>query len=126
MKEGIQQCLLDRLLIEGSTKSPIRCFKERPAMMYIWSSESATDVDEDVLIWQPLCNLQWLRLIDHISHAFLKAFCEWEENNIPQTQMEKDRNIQFMVKISGSNTLKDKHKLEIRIALQSKLTELFV
>ena len=118
LKEGVEQCMIERLFEGGPGLTPLRCFKEKSNMIYIWSSDTAPTIT-----WQPLCNLQWLRLIEHVSHAFLKSFCIWEENNIPKNQTEKDRNLQYMIKIMGANCLKDKHKMEIRSGLQSKLME---
>jgi hypothetical protein len=114
LMDGMKECIQTAILLDGISNCPIRCFKEKQGTLYIY-----TQVDEETdPSWKICCHDQWNRFLDILSHAFMKAFCEWEDDNeelIQSSSEQKDNHVRYMTKLSGSHAFKDKHRQELRI-----------
>ena len=106
---AIKKCIQEH--IESSENPPIRAFLQKQNTIYVMNS---SDPDSDKTDWAILsCETldQWL---DRIVHVFLQKFVKWQHENMTKIQtseLEKDKNIEYMAKING---FEDRKRSELR------------
>lgn len=106
LTNGIKKCLNDRIISEGLCSIPIRTFKEKSGVLYIFTN------DGDKKSWVICSNDKFGIMIDFIGHEMTRAFCEWQEEQ--NTSIDYDRQVAYLVKISGFKINKDRQKTDLK------------
>jgi hypothetical protein len=106
---ALKKCIQEYL--DSSENPPIRAFVQKQNTIYVMnSSDPASDkTDWIILSCEPFD--QW---IDRIIHMFLQKFVQWQHLNmtkIQESELEKDKNIEYMAKING---FEDRKRCELR------------
>lgn len=120
LMDGLKKCIQNRMLMEGLANAPIQTFTEKRNTIYVY------DVFEETapISWKICSNEVWNKLVDGLCHSFLKAFCEWEEDQedvIHSSPEKRDVHIQNMSKIS--HIPRDKQRGELRNWFISKFIQ---
>ena len=119
---GIKKCVAERILSEGVLNIPLRSFREKPGILYVF----AVEADQVEPKWMISSVEHWHRIIDAIVHEFIRAFCLWEDDHrllIERSVQEKDRHIQNLVKITGSQSLKERQRQELKSWLYTQVLQ---
>lgn len=106
---GLKKCIQE--YIESSKNPPIRAFIQKQNTIYVMNSADPTLSKTD---WIILSCEQFDQWIDCIIHVFLRNFVKWQHENmtkIQSSELEKDKNIEYMTKING---FEDRKRCELR------------
>jgi hypothetical protein len=108
---GMKSCLSDRISNEGLTNIPIRAFKEKSGVLYIYTDDENEKKEQNQNTWI-MCPKEKISLIiDEINNDVVRAFCDWQSNLV---ELNYDQQIACSIKISGSKIKKDKQINDIK------------
>ena len=117
LTNGMKKCISDRISNEGLTNIPIRAFKEKPGILYIYTDNNeGHDNDSNKARWIICTKQSFSDLIDQINNEITRCFCQWQ--NI-QDEIDYEGQIACSIKISGLKINKDKQKLDIKAHILS-------
>ena len=110
LTNGIKKCLSDRISNEGLTNIPIRAFKEKPGVLYIFTE---TDNKGN---WIVCPKETFSIIIDEVNNEIIRVFCQWQSD---QEEFDYDRQIACSTKISGLKINKERQIVDIKAHILS-------
>jgi Holliday junction resolvase len=117
---GIKELLLKQL--ENKKDNSIAAFTQKQNMFYIFDASE----ENNQTIWRTMENEDIKKMIQFINKCFLKIFVKWQKENetmISQSEILKDQEINYMIKINGSKISMEKRILDIKKWLYNILEE---
>jgi hypothetical protein len=132
LTDGILSCLYTAINSQSSEniKFPIRCFKQKPGTMYVYSLKSIDDSSEEITMdWKIMSGDQFLKMINHISREIRRKYYIWEKTQIRTNASEDDgeydqtamdKTVKYEKKLNGDI---DKRLQYIKKDIFSKLEE---
>jgi hypothetical protein len=112
LTDGIKLCFSDRISNEGLQTIPIRAFKEKVGIIYVYTNLGDTTRQNS---WEICSNEQLIRMIDLIGHEISKTFCNLEQTIDLEQQFER------LIKVTGTKINKDRQKLDLKSWILSKI-----
>lgn len=117
LTNGMKKCLSDRINSEGLTNIPIRAFKEKPGVLYIFTDNEEMKEENDNKGTWIICPKETFSLIiEEINDEIIRAFCKWQKD---QVEFDYERQITCSSKISGLKVNKDKQIVDIKAHILS-------
>jgi len=119
---GIKMYITDLINFE-KTNMPMRTFTEKPNAIYVYSknvdltNNSEKDNELQKPVWKTMENALFERLITRISHRFLQEYSNFQQENINKiysNEDENDKNIIYMMKITGGKMSFEKRCSELK------------
>jgi len=108
---GIKMYITD-LIHSEKTNMPMRTMPEKSNTIYVYSG-----VDSQIPTWKIMLNDQFERWITRISHRFLQEYSNIQQANIEKIYSnddENEKNIIFMMKITGGKMSFEKRCSELK------------
>lgn len=108
LTEGMIMCLKARIQDEGWENIPLRCLKEQPNILYVYTDDFDIDENGEKILREPSwkkCNPEHIHsMMIWLSNEFIKTFLVWEDENeilIKSNVTEQDKHAAKMVKMVG-------------------------
>lgn len=115
--DGIKMTIQHHLHLYGKTKLPIRAFTQKQMMYYIYT----TDLEKKKNVWRIMNNADIEKMLMYLSQQFLREFLKWQKTNSSFSsdeetgnEMQKEKELNYMIKINGMKMTNDKRATEIR------------
>lgn len=121
LTHGIKELLSKQLA--NKNKNPIAAFTQKQNSFYIFDISSEAISQKK---WRTMENDDITKMIEYINKCFLKIFVKWQienESMISQSEILKDQEINYMIKINGSKIPMEKRVLDIKKWLYNILEE---
>jgi hypothetical protein len=111
LTDGIKKIIKDRILLEGIQSIPLRAFKEKIGVIYIFTKEGNEEKNGS---WEVCTNEKFGSMIDCISHEFTRRFCSFQI-------IDEETKFSYLTKITGSKINKDRQKSDLKSFTVSKI-----
>jgi len=128
LTDGIKACL--KAFLQETATKPICAFSQKPGVFYIYDGPPKCEANEENLAeptWRLMIGEDYERWMSRVSHRFLQEFMKWQEANraiLYSCEAEKERNIDYMRKISGGGAVQeDRRNTDLRKWLFSKIEQ---
>jgi len=108
---GIKMYIVD-LIESENTNMPMRTCAEKPNTLYVYSG-----VESQSPSWKTMTNDQFERWVTRVSHRFLQEYSNMQQANIDKiysNEDENEKNIIFMMKITGGKMSFERRCSEIK------------
>lgn len=115
LTDGMKKCLDHRITSEGLKAIPIRSFKEKPGILYIYTDEKESNS------WEICSDETFRHMIELLEHEITKSFCQWTKNQ-EENSIDKETEMCYLLKITGVKINKDRQKSDLKSWLLSKVS----
>jgi hypothetical protein len=119
LTSGMKKCLSDRICNEGLTNIPLRAFKEKPGILYIYTDQNEEKITDPNKMneksWKVCSKETFAKLIDEMNNKITIFYVQWEnEQENERIDLFSDKHLLCGLKVLGSKINKERQKVDIK------------
>ena len=114
LTDGMKKCIHDRIIQEGLECIPIRSFKEKQGILYIYTNEKENNS------WEICSDESFNKMIEFVEHEITRSFCLWKKDQTDEL-IDKEKEMFYLLKITGLKINRDRQKSDLKSWILSKV-----